>query len=181
MVLGTLFGVMMGPHCANAFNPRSWLTEQNDLTLEIMRITLAVGLFAIGVELPGAYMWEHARGLIVLVVPTMTIGWVVVAGFIRLLFPSLDYVSCLLISACLTPTDPVVSATIVGGAWAEKHVPKNLRNILAAESAANDGLAYPFLSIAFYLTVDATTRQAIGDWFLVGWLCKEIAHIFWRL
>jgi NhaP-type Na+/H+ or K+/H+ antiporter len=177
VVLGTVFGIVMGPHCANIFNPRSWITEDNDLTLELTRIVLAVGLFTIGVELPGAYMWEHARGLLALVVPTMTIGWFAVAGFIKLLFSDLNYVSCLLIAACLTPTDPVISAAIVNGTWAEKHVPRNLRLILAAESAANDGLAYPFLSIAFYLTVDATTRQAFGDWFLNGWLCKSFSLI----
>jgi len=31
-----------------------------------------------------------------------------------LLFPSLSFISCLVISACLTPTDPVISAVIVG-------------------------------------------------------------------
>ena len=35
-------------------------------------------------------------------------------GFMSLLFPSLNFVSCLTISACLTPTDPVISAAIVG-------------------------------------------------------------------
>lgn len=54
-----------------------------------------------------------------------------------------------------------------------QHVPKNLRLILAAESAANDGLAYPFLSISIYLTVETSRRVAIGKWFLVGWLCTS--------
>lgn len=35
-------------------------------------------------------------------------------GFTALLFPSLSFISCLAISACLTPTDPVISAAIVG-------------------------------------------------------------------
>lgn len=48
-----------------------------------------------------------------------------------------------------------------------------LRHLLSAESAANDGLAYPFLTIAIYLTVDATKREAIGHWFLVGCLCMS--------
>ena len=60
---------------------------------------------------------------------------------------------------------------MLGGNFARKHVPINLRQLLSAESAANDGLAYPFLTIAIYLTVDVTTREAIGHWFLVGWLC----------
>lgn len=94
-------------------------------------MVLAIGLFAIGVELPGSYMAKHVKGLVVLVVPTMAIGWFVVAGagfppslwtsplhippgFMLLLFPSLNFVSCLVIAACLTPTDPVISAAIVG-------------------------------------------------------------------
>jgi NhaP-type Na+/H+ or K+/H+ antiporter len=50
------------------------------ITLEVMRVVLAIGLFAIGVELPASYMGKHVRGLVVLVVPTMAIGWLVVAG-----------------------------------------------------------------------------------------------------
>ena len=50
------------------------------VTLEIMRIALVAGLFTIGVELPEAFLAQHVRGLLVMVVPTMAIGWVVVAG-----------------------------------------------------------------------------------------------------
>lgn len=53
-----------------------------------------------------------------------------------------------------------------------KHVPLNLRQILSAESAVNDGLAYPFLTIALYLTTEATTRTAVVHWVLIGWLCE---------
>lgn len=96
------------------------------------------------------------------------------------------------IASCLTPTDPIICSTIVGesgppvtntrriyttpsgGRFAKEHVPLNLRRILSAESAANDGLAYPFLSISLYLTLEASRRTAIGKWFLVGWLCTCI-------
>jgi NhaP-type Na+/H+ or K+/H+ antiporter len=37
------------------------------------------------------------------------------------------------------------------GRFAEKHVPLHVRNIILAESGANDGLGYPFLFIAIYL------------------------------
>ncbi|KAF8904558.1 Sodium/hydrogen exchanger family-domain-containing protein [Mucidula mucida] len=174
VVLGTAFGILMGPHVANAFDPRDWGAETQKITLEIMRVVLAMGLFAIGVELPKSYMAKHVRGLLVLVVPTMAIGWVIVAGILKALFGELNFVSCLAIAACLTPTDPIICAAIVGGKFAMKHVPLNLRQILSAESAANDGLAYPFLSISIYLTVEASTREAIGKWFLVGWLYQVI-------
>lgn len=45
-----------------------------------MRIVLATGLFAIGVELPKAYVAEHVRSLLVMVVPTMAFGWLISAG-----------------------------------------------------------------------------------------------------
>jgi len=171
VVLGTAFGVIIGPHCANAFDPRGWGIHTERITLEVMRVVLATGLFAIGVELPPSYMVKHVKGLLVMVVPTMAFGWVIVAAVIWGLFPGYDYLSALVVAACLTPTDPIISAAIVGGRYAIKHVPPNLRHILSAESAANDGLAYPFLSISIYLTVERSVGSAIGQWFLVGWLC----------
>jgi NhaP-type Na+/H+ or K+/H+ antiporter len=85
-VLGTAFGILMGPHVTGAFDPRSWGHSEHEITLEVMRIVLATGLFAIGVELPKAYLREHIKGLTVMVVPTMAFGWVIVAGlcFIKL-------------------------------------------------------------------------------------------------
>ena len=92
------------------------------------------------------------------------------------------------ISACLTPTDPIICAAIVGksdvpelfsqlihptkgGEFAKRHVPLNLRQLLSAESAANDGLAYPFLTLTLYLTLDSSRGVAIKHWVLIGCLC----------
>lgn len=174
VVLGTGFGIIIGPYVANVFTPRAWGPLENTITLEVMRIVLATGLFAVGVELPCAYMKEHAKSLLIMVVPTMAFGWVVVAGVIHALFPDLNYISSLCIAACLTPTDPVTCAAITRGKFATKHVPVNIRRILSAESAANDGLAYPFLAISIYLTVETSVRTALGKWFLVGWLYQVI-------
>lgn len=72
-----------GPYCADIFNPRSWssssdpsVIEQttNVITLEFTRVVLAIGVFAIGVELPKAYMLKHWKSLFFLLVPVMT--WV---------------------------------------------------------------------------------------------------------
>ncbi len=80
VVLGTAFGVIMGPHCANVFDPRHWGSHTNVITLEVMRVVLATGLFAIGVELPPAYLGHHIKGLLVMIIPTMAFGWAIVAG-----------------------------------------------------------------------------------------------------
>jgi NhaP-type Na+/H+ or K+/H+ antiporter len=50
------------------------------ITVEVTRVILSIGVFAIGVELPRAYMRDHAWGLLVFVVPTMAFGWVITAG-----------------------------------------------------------------------------------------------------
>ena len=64
-----------------------------------------------------------------------------------------------------------------GGKFARRHVPLNLRQLLAAESAANDGLAYPFLTLALYLTLDESSEVAISHWFLIGWLCRSSFYL----
>ncbi|OAX39572.1 Sodium/hydrogen exchanger [Rhizopogon vinicolor AM-OR11-026] len=174
VVLGTCFGIIVGPYGVNVFTPRSWGSFENTITLEVMRIVLATGLFAVGVELPRAYMKEHAKSLLIMVVPTMAFGWIVIAAVMQALFPKLSYISSLCITACLTPTDPVTCAAITRGKFATKHVPAKIRHILSAESAANDGLAYPFLAISIYLTVETSVTTAIGKWFLVGWLYQVI-------
>jgi len=176
-ILATTFGIIIGPHCANVINPRTWATDSNAITLEVMRVTLATGLFAIGVELPKAYLAKHWRSLTIMVVPTMAFGWVVSAGLMFWLFPGLAYISALCISACLTPTDPILAVAITSGTYAVKHVPVNIRRLIAAESAANDGLAYPFLSISIYLSVEASKRTALGKWFLIGWLYQVVFGI----
>ena len=72
------FPLSPGPYCAGIFDPRSWASSQqssdNQITLEFTRIVLAIGVFAIGVELPKAYMKKHWKSLFFLLVPVM--AWV---------------------------------------------------------------------------------------------------------
>lgn len=42
-------------------------------------------------------------------------------GLLVAVFPKLTYLSALIISACLTPTDPILAAAIVGGHYADKN------------------------------------------------------------
>ncbi len=69
-----------------------------------------------------------------------------------------------------------LASAIIGGKFAVKNVPSHIRLILAAESAANDGLAYPFLSISIYFTLEASKKVAIEKWLLIGWLCTSVFY-----
>ncbi|KAF6754944.1 Sodium/hydrogen exchanger family-domain-containing protein [Ephemerocybe angulata] len=178
-----LFGVIIGPYCADIFNPRSWASPDNDeainvITLEFTRVILAIGVFAIGVELPKAYMRRHWKSLFFLLVPVMTWGWLVSAAFIYALIPGLNFLTSLAVAACLTPTDPILAAAVIGGKWADKHVPAHIRHLLAAESGCNDGAAFPFLFLALYLLLDhPNTGVAIRDWFLLLWLYQVVLGV----
>lgn len=91
VILGTTFGVFIGPYGINVFNPWSWGNQQDEITLTVMRLILVSGLFAAGIELPCAYMEKHARGFLVMVVPTMAFGWFMVADGLTLLTPSVVF------------------------------------------------------------------------------------------
>lgn len=104
---------------------------------------------------------------------SLTQGWFVSAGLIYALIPKLNFLSSLAVAACLTPTDPILAAAVVGGKYAEQHVPAHLRHLLAAESGCNDGAAFPFLYISLYLILDKSTGKAVEDWFVVLWLCMS--------
>lgn len=97
------------------------------------------------------------------------------AGLIFALIPGLSFLSSLAVAACLTPTDPILAAAVVGGKYADKHVPAHLRHLLAAESGCNDGAAFPFLFIAIYLVTQSSDRHAVEDWFLITWLCESLS------
>ncbi|KAI9442364.1 Sodium/hydrogen exchanger family-domain-containing protein [Lactarius indigo] len=146
VVFGTGFGVLLGPHVLDIFDPRSWTSITDTLTREIMRVVLVTGLFAIGVQLPKKYMAKNVRSLLIMVVPTMAFGWFI----------------------------PIISSAVIGGKFADKYVPTHIRDLLIAESAANDGLAYPFLSISIFLTVEASRATAFGKWIVIGCLYQVV-------
>ncbi len=88
--------------------------------------------------------------------------------------PNLPFLHALAIGACVTPTDPVLSNTIVKGKFADNNVPKELQKIVIAESGANDGLGYLFLFLALYLIKyigegghgqTGGAAKAVGYWF----------------
>lgn len=74
----------------------------------------------------------------------------------------------LLIGGVITPTDPVISTSVVTGKVAKENLPQRIRDALSAESAANDGLAYLFVMLPILML----TRPP-GEAFL-HWLTKTL-------
>ncbi|KIW60153.1 sodium/hydrogen antiporter [Exophiala xenobiotica] len=162
--VATICGVIFGPHAANLINPLTW-GNTDQVTLEFSRIVLVVQCFAVGVELPKAYMERHWKSVVFLLVPVMTFGWLVTSLFIWWMIPNLSWLESLAIAACVTATDPVLASSVVGKGKFAKRVPKHLRDILSAESGCNDGMAFPFIYLSLYLLrYDLDARHVVFHW-----------------
>ncbi|KAK6456664.1 Na+/H+ antiporter [Scheffersomyces xylosifermentans] len=171
--VATIAGLILGPHCLDWFNPVEW-GNTDFITLEICRIVLCIQIVAVAVELPRKYMKKHWVSVAIFLLPVMTCGWLVVGLFIWVLIPHFNFSDALLVSACVTATDPVLAAAVVGkGKFAER-VPGHLRNLLSAESGCNDGMAFPFIFLSLNIVLyKSDVRHVIKDWFLLTilWEC----------
>jgi len=161
--IATAIGVAFGPVGAKWFQPDMFGNEDT-VTREFCRLVIAIQVMAAGVALPKAYLRKEFLSLLILLVPGMIWMWLSSSLFVWALIPGLNFLEALMIASCFTPTDPVLASSIVQGHFAEKHVPSHIRNLILAESGANDGLGYPFLFLAVYL-LQMPTGQAMGKWF----------------
>lgn len=162
--VATICGVIFGPHAANLINPLTW-GNTDQITLEFSRIVLVVQCFAVGVELPKAYMERHWKSVVFLLVPVMTFGWLITSLFIWWMIEPLTWLESLVCAACVTATDPVLASSVVGKGKFAKRVPKHLRDLLSAESGCNDGMAFPFIYLSLYLLrYDLSGREVVYHW-----------------
>ena len=169
--VATICGVIFGPHAANLFNPLTW-GNTDQITLECSRVVLVVQCFAVGVELPKAYMERHWRSVVFLLVPVMTFGWLVTSLFIWWMIEPLTWLESLACAACVTATDPVLASSVVGKGKFAKRVPKHLRDLLSAESGCNDGMAFPFIYLSFYLIQYRPNTSEVA----FHWFCNTILY-----
>jgi sodium/hydrogen antiporter len=115
--------------------------------IEVVQLALILTLFSDGMfverELLGRHWGPPARALALAMPATM--GLLALFGY--LLFPDLSWAEAFLLAAVLSPTDPVVTSTVVTA----QRVPAVVRHTLNLESGLNDGLALPF--VLFFLVL----------------------------
>lgn len=171
------------------------------ITRYFTRLVLGVQLVIAGVQLPSRYLLKEWRNLSLLLGPVMVFMWLCTSLLVWGLIPNTPILHALAIGACVTPTDPILSNSIVKGKFADRHIPPELQKIILAESGANDGLGYPFLYLALFLIRSfgeqdnggyGSSGTAIGLWFgetwgyqillgviygaAIGWIAKELLH-----
>ncbi|KAK0623076.1 alkali metal cation/H+ antiporter Nha1 C terminus-domain-containing protein [Immersiella caudata] len=170
--VATLCGVIFGPHAANLIDPNSW-GGVDIITIEFSRIVLVVQCFAVGVELPKFYMEKHWRSVFQLLVPVMTVGWLVTSVIVWWLIEPLSWLDSLVVAACVTATDPVLASSVVGKGKFAKRVPKHLRDLLSAESGCNDGMAFPFIYLSLYLIQEKQSAKEVSFHWIVYTILYE--------
>lgn len=167
----TIYGLIVGPHCLDWFNPISW-GNYLYITLEISRVLLCIEIVAVAVELPKKYVWKHWFSIFLMLIPGMTAGWLIIGSFIYLVIPGIKFTGGLLIAACITATDPVLAQPIVGKGNFAKRVPAHLRNLLSAESGCNDGVSVPFVYLSLNLIMHAGHPSEIAK----DWICVTVLY-----
>ncbi|GAA5929313.1 hypothetical protein JCM10213_006346 [Rhodosporidiobolus nylandii] len=171
-------GIAVGPIGLDWLSPWQWVNFDEDaryaLTFQITRIVIGIQVMFAGIDLPAAYLRRESLSLFILLLPVMTLAWFVSAGFVLLLVKGLTFLEALCIAACITPTDPILANAIVKGRWAERNVPKAVRDLISAESGANDGLGYPFLFLAVFIMQRHNESRSISSslqhWVVTTWL-----------
>ncbi|KAF9432713.1 hypothetical protein BGZ76_010426 [Entomortierella beljakovae] len=166
--VATVFGIIIGPYAIGIFDPAGW-GDFDLVTLEFTRIVIAIQVMAAGVSLPRSYVLKEKLSLFMILVPLMVFMYLTSALLIWGLIPNLGFIEAMAIAACVTPTDPVLSNSVVKGRFAEKHVPPRIRYLLSAESGINDGMGLPFLFLALYLLIENTAGEAIWKWIYLVW------------
>jgi NhaP-type Na+/H+ or K+/H+ antiporter len=139
-----LVGFVLGQGALQVLHFRALSSFTNDLAI----VALIVILFRDGLEVDAELLqthWHLPLRKLVLAMP-LTLGIVALAAK---LFTDLSWTECLLLGALLSPTDPVLSSTVV----TNPRVPQVVRHSLNLESGLNDGLALPaVLAFAAVLT-----------------------------
>src|SRR5918911_1937058 len=115
------------------------------IVLVIVELALILTLFSDGLYVERELLEQHwgpaARALAL----AMPVTLVLLALAAKALFPALSWSEAFLLGAVLSPTDPVVTSSVV----TSERVPRVVRHTLNLESGVNDGLALPF--VLFFL------------------------------
>ncbi|KAI6911420.1 hypothetical protein D0867_04738 [Hortaea werneckii] len=204
-LIATVAGIIFSPHALNWIRPLEYANGSEEdletITFYFVRLVLGVQLVLAGVQLPSKYLKKEWKSLAIVLGPGMCCMWISTALLVWAMVPNINFLFALAVGSSVTPTDPVLSNSIVKGKFADKNIPPKLQKIIIAESGANDGLGYLFLFLALFLTkytgdhglgVSGGAGKAMALWFydvwayvilmsvaygaLVGWLAKEALH-----
>lgn len=173
--LGLIYGIIIGPKVLNFIDP-SYFTSK-DVLYYMAKTVLCIQTMAVAMSLPHKYVLNNAKSLFSLV---FVIG--IMKYFITFLivyyFTPYNFTASFGIAAALTPTDPIISASIIKSKFADENIPERLRLLLTAESGINDGLGLFLLFIPIDLSLTKNLVDGLSDLVFSTILYKTILAAF---
>ncbi|RSL65482.1 hypothetical protein CEP53_003673 [Fusarium sp. AF-6] len=162
-----VIGIILGPISAKFLDSERWGTAQEGqseaIALGLMRVVIGIQLVIAGYQLPAKYNVIRWKELAMCLLPVMTLMWLCTTGCILATVPKVSLLAAMVLASCVTCTDPVLSQAVAKGPFADKFVPRYLREIISSEAGANDGFGFPFLMLATYLMRHAFGKADHGD------------------
>ena len=125
--------------------------------VHLVELALILTLFSDGMLVERELLARHWSPVARAIVIAMPITLALLALAAKGLFPSFSWAEAFLLAAVLTPTDPVVTSSVV----TSPHVPARVRHTLNLESGLNDGLALPF--VLFFLVLSSPGGNAAAE------------------
>ena len=157
-----LVGIVLGPDVLGLLTPDTWEVPRHVVIEAVTSLTIGIAVMAVALQLPRKYLASQWRTMLLVLAVVMPFMWLT-SSVLAFAILGLPLWTALLIGAVVTPTDPVLSSTVVRGIVARENLPERLRLALAAESGANDGLAYMLVLLPVVVSA-LSPHEHVGNW-----------------
>ncbi len=167
-----MVGFLLSSFELDIFNPGFW---NHYILQEAARISIAIGVMGVALKVPYTYTFKNWRSIAPMLTIVMAFMWIMNSLLIYWVL-GFSFIVALLVGAITTPTDPILSASILSGRVAENNIPEKLRNLISVESASNDGLGYPFVILPILL-MTYRPQEALIYWLVHTILWEVIGAV----
>jgi NhaP-type Na+/H+ or K+/H+ antiporter len=160
-LVATVIGICFGPAGAKAVDPFS-LGGVQVTNKAFSDIVICIQIMAAAISLPKKFWMRRWQSMCILLGPVIIYKWLI-CSLIFYWVLGRPFVESLILASCMTPTDPILANSINSGRFADAHIPITIRQMISAESAANDGLVLALWSLSVYL-YKYDIKQAFAVW-----------------
>ncbi|MDT0676974.1 cation:proton antiporter [Autumnicola musiva] len=184
-LLAMLLGIILGPIALDLIHFKDELQAEKSIKIAC-EFTIAMALMATALRIPANFFRNHFWSQSVIICLGIVLMCLLSTAVFYILLDGFSLIECLLFGAIITPTDPVIAATLITGEKAKKYLPLLVRRTLSFEAGANDGLAYPVVILAIFLVNNGLSGFPAKEFLLQTILyetilCSVIAYIVGRL
>lgn len=154
-VLAMLYGGIIGMY--TLILPVSDGYEPEDVLFGFARVVIALQAMNIALKLPNGYIFKKATSLLVLLFIVSFVSCIVTFVIVASL-SEFDIPDSWAIAAACTPSDPVLSSTILHGCFSRENMPERIRLLITSENGISDGVSLILLYVLLDLFMKPPRR-----------------------